>query len=447
MLSLCGVVMSLQQTLILPLLPELPALLDTTADNASWLVTATLLSGAIVTVTLSRLADMYGKRRMVLVALGVTVLGSLLGALGQDLPLLIAARALQGVGVSLVPIGIAMMRDELPRERLPLGIAIMSATLAVGAGAGLPLGGAIATHLDWHAIFWVTGVVGVVLLVAASWVLNESPVRTGGVFDLRGAGVLTAALTALLVALSKGAHWGWSSPLTCGLTLLGAALLALWIPLELRTPAPLVDLRIAARPVLLLVNGAAVLTGFAMYANMLVTTLQLQLPVATGAGLGLSMAGAGAWLAPNAIAFGLMAPVSAGVTGRVGPGSTLLIGSTAMFVAYVGRAFVSDTLVQIVVGSMAVGIGTGLVYGALPTLITRAVPVTETASANGLNVLLRSFGTSTASATTAAVASTATAQVASVGYPSHAALVVVFWLAAAAALGAAIAAVPLTRLS
>lgn len=237
-LALCGIVVSLQQTLMLPLLPELPAILDTSADSASWLVTATLLSGAVATPTVSRLADMYGKRRMMVVALAVSVLGSLVGAFSQSVPVLIGARALQGVGMALIPVGIAIMRDELPRERLPLGVALMSATLAIGAGAGPPISGIIYEHLDWHATFWLTGLVGIALFVAVLTVLPESPVVTGGVFDTRGALLLSAAVTALLLSLSKAAQWGWTSPLTLGLTVGGLLLLAVWAPLDCERRVP-----------------------------------------------------------------------------------------------------------------------------------------------------------------------------------------------------------------
>ncbi|NHP17270.1 MFS transporter [Rhodococcus sp. IC4_135] len=185
-LALTGTVVSLQQTLVLPLLPDLPALLNTTADNASWLVTATLLFGAVSIPTVTRLADMFGKKRMMLVTLAVMVLGSVLGALSTELPLVITARAMQGIGLSLIPVGIAIMRDELPRERVPLGVALMSASLAIGSGAGLPLAGLIAAHMDWRAIFWVTGIVGVIVLTSIWKVIDESPVRTGGAFDYWG---------------------------------------------------------------------------------------------------------------------------------------------------------------------------------------------------------------------------------------------------------------------
>lgn len=442
-LSLCGIVVSLQQTLLLPLLPSLPGYLDTSADSASWLVTATLLTGAIATPTVSRLADMYGKRRMMVLTLAVTVLGSLLGALSDALPLLIGARALQGVGMAVVPVGIAIMRDELPREKVPLGVALMSATLAIGAGVGLPLSGLIVEHLDWHAIFWVTGVVGSVLLVAALMLLPESPVRTRGKFDIRGAVLLTLALTAILLALSKGAQWGWGSPMTVGLAAAGAAVLALWIPLQLRTPTPLVDIRVAARPAVLLVNVASVMAGFAMFINMLITTQFLQVPEATGYGLGLDTLHTGLWMVPNAAAFGLMAPVSAWLIRRAGPQLTMIAGAAIMAVAYVVRVFLSDSLTQVVVGSVVVGIGTAMMFGAMPTLLMRAVPVTETASANGLNVLLRSLGTSTASAATAAMTTAAVVTVGGQVLPSLQGLNTLLWLAAAAALCAALIGVPM----
>jgi len=445
-LALCGVVVSLQQTIILPLLPALPDLLETTADSASWLVTATLLTGAIATPTVSRLADMYGKRRMMVFALTATIVGSIVGALGDSLPVLILARALQGVGMSIVPVGIAIMRDELPRERIPLGVALMSATLAIGAGVGPPASGLISEHLDWHAIFWLTGVIGAVLLVGLLAILPESRVRTRGTFDVRGAVLLSAALTALLLALSKGAHWGWGSPVTLGTFASGLVLLAVWAPLELRTPSPLVDLRVATRRAVVLVNATSVLGGFAMFANMLLTVQYLQSPVETGYGLGFGPMETGLWMVPNAAAFGVMAPVAAWSIRRVSPQVTLLSGCLIMGLAYIGRVFLSENLAQVVIGSIIVATGTSLVYSAMPTLIMRAVPVTETASANGLNVLLRSMGTSTASAVVAATFTASATTVAGQLVPTADALTLLYWLSAAMAFGAAVVALQTMRM-
>lgn len=123
-LGLCGTLVSLQQTLVLPLLPDFPDILDTTTDNASWLITITLLTGAVGTPIVSRLADMFGKRLMLLVCLGSVIAGSALGAVSETLAPIIIARGLTGIGTALVPVGISIMRDHLPSEKVGSGVAL-----------------------------------------------------------------------------------------------------------------------------------------------------------------------------------------------------------------------------------------------------------------------------------------------------------------------------------
>lgn len=444
-LAMCGTVVSLQQTLVLPLLPDFPRILSTTVDNASWLVTATLLTGAVAIPSVTRLADMFGKKRMMVVCLAVMVLGSILGSFSDVLWLVVTARALQGVGMALIPVGIAIMRDELPRDRLPLGVALMSATLAIGAGAGLPLAGLLTKHFDWHSIFWVTGLAGLLMLLAVARAVPESPVLTRGTFDYRGALLLSVALTSGLLVLSKGGSWGWTSWPTILLAVVGVLVLLAWLPFELRVSNPLVDLRVAARPTVLLVNIASVLTGFAMFSNMLVTTQLLQLPTSSGYGLGMDVLQTGLWTAPTALVFGAMAPVAAWGISRFGPQVTLLAGAAVMSGAYVGRVFLSQDLWQIVGGAMLVAAGTSMTFAAMPTLIMRAVPMTETASANGLNTLLRAIGTSSSSAAMAAVTTVGVIRVGGDVFPSFGALVTVFWVSAGTSALAALVTIPLFR--
>lgn len=445
-LALTGIVVSLQQTLVLPLLPDLPGLLNTTSDNASWVVTATLLFGAVSIPTVTRLADMFGKKKILMVTLAVMVIGSGIGAVSMSLPLILTARAMQGVGLALIPVGIAIMRDELPRERVPLGVALMSASLAIGSGAGLPLSGLISSHLDWHAIFWVTGAVGAVLLGAVWWIIDESAVRTRGSFDYRGALIGSVALTAVMLALSKGAHWGWTARPTLVLAVGGAVLLITWVPVELRVRNPLVNVRLAARPAVMLVNVASFLLGFATFANMLATPQLLQLPTISGYGLGYDVLNTGLWMAPIAVVFGGMAPVSARLIRRYGPQLTLLWGALIMGAAFVVRVFMNNGLPAIVAGSVLVAAGTSMTYAAFPTLIMRAVPVTESASANGLNTLLRYIGTATASAVLAALSTMTVVRVTDTVYPSFTAFVILFWISAGACVLAALVTLPILRL-
>ncbi|RHW23677.1 MFS transporter [Nocardioides immobilis] len=444
-LASTGIVVSLQSSIVIPLLPELPQLLKTDSSSASWLVTATLLSGAVATPILSRLADMFGKKRMILVALGAMVIGSAVGAVGEDLGLLILARALEGVGMAAIPVGIAMMRDELPKEKVPLGIALMSATMAIGAGVGLPVCGLIVEHLDWHSIFWLTGAASLLTFAVVARVLEESPIRTGGVFDIKGAALLSAALSAALIALSKGSHWGWLSGRTLGLVVFACIMFAVWVPLELRVRNPVVDVRTAACRPVLLVNAIAFFSGFAMYINMLVSTQLLQLPEDSGFGFGLSVQEAGLMMAPNALAFGLLAPVSAWMMRRWNPRITLTVGTGLMSVVYAVRMVASEEIWLVVLGSILVAGSTSIAYAAMPALIMRLVPATESAAANGLNTLMRSIGTSASSATAAAAASLGVTH--AVGnYPTFGSLIALFGLSALLAGAACLLSIPLYRL-
>ncbi|MHA7126758.1 MFS transporter [Janibacter indicus] len=441
-LALCGTIVSLQQTMVLPLVPELPDLIGTTAGNASWMVTATLVAGAVATPVISRMADMYGKRRMILVTLAIVALGALVGAFAPSLPFLILARALQGMGMALVPVGIATMRDELDPEQVPLAVALMSATLAIGAGVGLPLGGYLAQVFDWHVVLWLPGVLALLMIVLVLLTVSESSVRTSGAFDVRGAILLSLALVLLLLAVSKGSDWGWLDVRTLGCFATGLVLVGLFVPLELRIPNPLVDIRTASQPVVVAANTISVFMGFAMFVNMLVSTQLLQTPKETGYGLGLDALHAGLWMAPSAAAFGLLAPISGWVTRRFGPELAIGAGGAIMAISYLARIPFSHSIGLVVLGTITVTVGTALAYSALPTLIMRSVPVTETAAANGLNTLLRSVGTSTASAVTAAVLA---ATVTAAGYPTYGGLATVFGLATAASVVSVVLIVPFLR--
>jgi MFS family permease len=433
-LALCGTAVALQQTMVVPLLPEFPSILGVSADDASWLVTATLLTSAVATPVMSRLADMFGKRLMMLVCMVAMTVGSVIAAVSATFPLVIVGRAFQGFAAALIPIGISIMRDELPRERVSSAVALMSATLGIGGALGLPLAGVVSENLGWHANFWLSAIVGVLLLAAIMLVVPESRVRTGGSFDYVGAALLSIALTGLLLVVSKGAAWGWSGQPVIVLFLVAAAALCAWVPYELRVGQPLVDLRTSGRRPVLLTNIASVLLGFAMFANLLLTTQELQIPAATGYGFGLPVITAGLLMVPSGLAMVVFAPVSGALINRFGGRITLITGGLVMAAAYVARVFLSGNLTAVVIGSTLVSIGTAIAYAAMPTLIMASVPITETASANGLNTLLRAIGTSTSSATVAAVLGAVTITVGSLTAPSFQAFEDVFWMAAGAAL-------------
>ncbi|MER5214971.1 MFS transporter [Streptomyces sp. NPDC002838] len=297
-LAFDGIVVALMQTLVIPIVPELPQLLNAPASDTAWAVTATLLAAAVAVPMMGRLGDMYGKRRMLLLSLVLLVAGSIAAALSDSLTPMIVGRLLQGTAGGVIPLGISIMRDELPAERLGSATAMMSASLGVGAALRLPAAALIADNFDWHMLFWSSGAMGAVALLLVLLLVPESKVRTGGRFDLIGGLGMAAGLVCLLLAISKGGDWGWGSGTILGLFAAAVVILLVWGWRELRTQQPLVDLRTTARRQVLFTNLASIALGFGMFAMSLVLPQLLQLPEATGYGLGKSLLTAGLVLKP-----------------------------------------------------------------------------------------------------------------------------------------------------
>ncbi|MFD8228097.1 MDR family MFS transporter [Streptomyces massasporeus] len=439
-LAFGGILMAVMQTVVVPLLPDLPRLTGASAGTVSWMVTATLLSGAVLTPVLGRAGDMYGKRRVLMAALTLMTAGSVLCALTSDIAVLIAARTLSGAAAAVVPLSISILRDELPPERRGSAVALMSSTVGIGAALGLPLAAVIVQYANWHTMFWVTGLLGATGVTLVWWAVRESPVREPGRFDIPGTIGLATGLVCLLLGVSQGGQWGWGSARIVGLFAAAVVVLALWSWQQLRAERPLVDLRLVGQPRVGLSHVAALLAGFAFYANTLVTAQLVQAPAATGYGLGLSIVATGLCLLPSGIVMLLLSPVSARISTARGPRITLALGAAVIAAGYAVRIADSRELWMIIAGATVVAIGTTLAYSALPTLILRAVPPEQTASANGVNVLMRTIGQAGSSAAVAAVLVHHTSPVGGAPVPTLHGYLLAFAMAGAVALVAAAAA-------
>ncbi|TDO49140.1 MFS transporter [Kribbella sp. VKM Ac-2527] len=418
-LAFAGITVALMQTLVIPLVPQLPTLLHASASDTTWAITATLLAGAIATPMVGRLGDMYGKRRMLLLSLVLLVIGSTVAALSDSLPPMIIGRTLQGLAAGVIPLGISIMRDELPADRLGTATAMMSASLGVGGALGLPAAALLADKTDWHMLFWTSAALGAVVTVLVLVLVPESKVRSGGRFDLVGAVGLAVGLFCLLLGISKGADWGWTSGSTDALFGTAVLALGLWGWWELRTKEPLVDLRTTARRQVLLTNLASAVFGFAMFAMSLVLPTLLQLPKTTGFGLGQSMLTAGLVLAPSGLVMMATAPLSATISKTRGPKITLMLGALVVSAGYAVGIVLMAEVWQLIIVSAVIGAGIGLAYGAMPGLIMAAVPVSETAAANSLNTLMRSIGTSISSAVAGVILAQMTMSLGPVTVPSQ----------------------------
>ncbi|AJC53881.1 MFS transporter [Streptomyces sp. 769] len=440
-LAFAGIVVAVMQTLLVPVIKDLPTLLGTAPSNATWVMTATLLAGAVATPIMGRLGDLYGKRRMLLTSLAVMVVGSLICGFTDQLLVMIVGRALQGFAMGAIPLGIGLMRDELPRERLGSAMALMSSSIGVGGGLALPAAALVAQHADWHTLFFAAAGLGVLSMLLTVLVVPETSVRAPGRFDVAGALGLSVGLVAFLLPITKASEWGWGSPRTLGLFGAAALILVLWGVMELRIADPLVDLRTTARREVLLTNLASITVGVAFYAISLVLPQLLQLPTSTGYGLGQSMVVAGLCVAPLGLTMMFVAPLYARIAARRGPKVSLLLGMLVIGVGYGGGIGLMQAPWQTVVIAVVVGAGIGLAYSSLPALIIGAVDPSETGAANGLNTLMRSIGTSVSSAVIGMVLARMSEPLGPVTVPTMAGFRVSFLIATAAvALGVLVAA-------
>ncbi len=439
-LAVAGLASSFMFTLVVPIQSKLPELLDASREDTAWVVTSTLLAAAVITPISGRLGDMYGKKRVVLALLATLVLGSVIAAVSPGIVGVVIGRALQGAVTGVIPLGISILRDVLHEDRVDSAIALISATLGVGGALGMPISALITERSDWHVLFWVAAALGVVVFGLVAWIVPESVLRTAGRFDYVGAAGLAIGLLGVLLAISRGNEWGWTSAPVLALGIGGVLVLLLWGWFELRITEPLLDLRVAARRPVLLTNLASVAMGFSLFASNVVYPQMLELPVATG-GFGLSLLAASLVVMPAGIVMMVLSPFSGRLARTVGPKLLLVLGAISLVVAYGFTLLFSTEVWQLVVANIIIGVGIGFGYAAMPMLIMRSVPQSETGASNGLNALFRSLGTSAAAAVVGAVLATFTVPVDGVPLPTPTAFTLSFVLglgAAVVALGVAL---------
>lgn len=442
-LGFSGALVSLTQTVTLPLLPILPAELGTSVSNVSWVATSSFLTAAVANPVLGRLGDMYGKKPITLLSLAILFLGCVISALAPNILILVIGRALQGAGMAVIPLGMSIAKEVLPADKTSQGVALVSATLGIGGGIGLPLAGLLVGWFNWQAVFWVNSALTLLAFVLAAFLLPTVPGRSKQPFDLVGAIWLSWSLIAILLPLSKATDWGWIRPLPLALYALGFAGLFGWYRYELRPVRPLVDVRLMGERPLMLVNGAGMLLGFAMFSNMYAPIALLQTTDEVAHGFGASVVTAGLVMLPGALTMMLTSPISAWITDRYEARTSLWIGALIMAMGYALFPAMLGSYLTIAISVCIVNAGVGISYGAMPSAIMSHVPDSETASANAIGTLTRASGSSISSAAVASILASMT--ITGTTVPSLGAFQLTLVLAAVASLTAALVAMQLPR--
>ena len=440
-IGLGALMAALTQTLVIPVLPVIAADLHASTTQALWLLTSTLLVAAVAVPVIGRLADMFGRRLMLLVCLTSLLAGSVIDALTSNVGVMIVGRALTGLAGAAIPLGISLLAAVLPPERRGSAVALVSAMLGVGGALGLPLAGLIGDNLDYHVLYWIGAVGAALSLVAVRALVGEPATARRGTVDFRGILLLATGLVCLVLPLSEGSSWGWGSVRTIGLLVASVVLLSTLALLELRVPHPLVNMRTLANPPIAITNVASIFIGFALFASFVGTANYVQAPTISGYGFGSSVLTAGLCLLPSGILMLLLSPVAARMGAAWGPARVLTLAGVIIAAGLVLRIVATGALWEIVVGASIVGAGTGLGYASLPALINAHTPNEDLAAANSINSLARSLGSTLASAVGGSLLAAITLTAGGIELPSLTAYRILFAICAVAALLAALAGV------
>lgn len=401
-LALLTTITAVVSSLGAPLVPSIAEAYDVRLTTAQWSLTAALLAGAIATPIIGRFASGRLRRPTILAGLVVVTLGTALAIVPTSYGVLLAARAMQGVGMALLPLAIAVARDALEGERMTRAIALLSLTTVAGAGLGYPLTALVAEVGGLSAAYALgTLLAGGTLLMAWRFLpgsAEAAPMRV----DWAGAALLSAGLLAVLLAVSEGEVWGWSSPLTLAFGVAGLALLVGWGAWTLRSATPLVDLRMAVRPGLAAPNLVAFVAGLGMYA-LLTLAVVLVRADDPGFGLGLSVLVAGLILVPYSLMSVLGNLLARAVRVRLGSAPLLPTGCLMFLASTVLLAFAHAHLWQLLVAMALGGAGSGFTFSSLAVLMVPHVPQAETGSAIAFNQVLRYLGFTIGSALSVAL--------------------------------------------
>jgi EmrB/QacA subfamily drug resistance transporter len=399
-LTFAGLAYALQQTMVIPALPALQRDLHTTTTWVTWVLTIFLLVASVATPLLGKLGDQYGKERLLLISLAIFLAGSIAAACAWNIWVLIGARAIQGASGAIFPLSFGIIRDEFPREKLGVAIGLVSAVFGVGGGFGIVLSGVIVDNVSWRWLF----IVGAITIAAAAVLVHrfvpESPIKTASRVDVLGATLLSGGLVALLLALTEGENWGWTSGRILGLGAASLVLLIAWGWAELHVEEPMVDMRMLVRRVILFTNLTALIAGFAMFGSFVLVPNFVETPRGLSDsvqrvvhyGFDASATKAGLYLLPSSFALLFAGPIAGLIGRRVSSKWPLAAGMVLVAAAAGSLAAWHDQPWQILATMPVLGVGVGFAFAAMATLITEAVRPTETGVATGMNTVMRTVG-------------------------------------------------------
>lgn len=388
------------ETMLLPAIPDIIRDFDISYNTSSWILSAYLISGAVATPIFGKLSDIYGRKKMVMIILIIYIVGIFSGGISPDITFLVISRVIQGIGISMFPIAFGIIRDQLPKDKLSVGVGIFSSMFAAGSVVGLGLGASIIENFGWRATFFSMVPVAIGLWFVISKFIHDSPILTSPVandgfgkreeetadttnysdnnvvmeggnkgksssrnLDIKGTVTLAVTITSFLFIFSYSEIDNlFNSPLIIILLFLGSVSLFLFIIIERKSKSPLVNLDLLTNKTILSANIILIITFLIMF------TLFQTIPVLARSPQPLGFEGDATTAAsiqlPFMVVFLLFAPSSGFIISKLGNirptilGSAIsIIGLFSLFIFHSTEFLVSANLAIIAAGLSLTQVG------------------------------------------------------------------------------------------
>ena len=392
-LVLGGFMAMLQASAVNVAIPRLMGVFNTTADRIQWVLTGYMLVSGVIVPVSGYLGDRFGYKRVYLIALCIFMAGSGMAGLSWNVNSLIAARVVQAVGGGVVmPISMALLYRMVPIQKIGLALGVLGLAFVLAPAIGPTVGGYVVDYLGWRLVFYLNLPVGAVALPLITLLLPPTPRREGLRFDLRGFVFAVVGCFCLLLALSKGAEWGWGSQAIVSLFITAVFSLTLFTLWELVAPEPMLDVRLFANPVLTVSTLAAGLAAIALFGGVFLV------PLFTQNVQGYTPLQTGLILLPAALVSGVVMPFAGRLFDRLGVVPLGLTGLGILTVTtYLLHTLTPDTPARnlqyiLVIRSAGLGLFMMPISTAGMNTVPRALEGQASALTNTIRQVAASFG-------------------------------------------------------
>ena len=389
-LCLIAVMVMFTESMLIPALPTLQSEFNTTETWVAWVLTIYLVVGTIATPIFGKLGDAFGKKKFLIVCMAFYTFGVTANGFAWNLQSLLCFRALQGLGMAMFPLAYAIIRDELPPERVAMSTGIVSAMFGVGSAVGLVLGAWITDNFGWRMTYHTIIPVAVVVTLLAAYKLKESPILTPSKVDIVGATAFSVAILSFLVAMTEGERWGWMSQNTLGLLGVALVFIVLFVAIEMRVKDPMINLAVLGKRNIFFANLTALIAGLTMFMMFQSITYLIRLPAPVG--FHASIFDAGLLQVPGSIMLLAVGPIVGIIVNKRGAKLPLVLGTVVLAASFAYLYTFNSTKLEIVLGMVVMSVGMGLMMVSMINIIIQSVSQEQTGIATAMNTIFRTIG-------------------------------------------------------